>query len=150
MGKLDPEVARRGTTLHAWSIHAEDNPRTPYPPMIEGYAPAFLDYHQTLKPNWIWREQNISVPALGLAGRLDRFGRASGAWTVADLKTGGACDWHRLQLALYALLVEASTGRTVERRQAVYVRKDGTWKQVIHTDEADLLEARAMIAEFGR
>ncbi|MGI8662884.1 MAG: UvrD-helicase domain-containing protein [Acidimicrobiales bacterium] len=106
-----------------------------------------------------WREVTVAVPigeGMLVEGYIDLlFEDADGGLTVVDYKTDAAitdaeldaaADRHRLQLAAYALGVEAATGRPVHHAVLVFARDDG---QAVEREVTDLgvavAEARSLV-----
>ena len=78
---------------------------------------------------------------------------------VFDYKTGNEYDWHRLQLALYSILIERDASEKnynvyqdnpffVTKRVSVYLGKDGTSRTVVHDNKKDIAEAWSLIQRY--
>jgi hypothetical protein len=66
---------------------------------------------------------------------------------VLDYKTGAAQKWHRLQLALYSILLERDKHPTVARL-AVYLKNDGTYSMTQHDSALDITQAWNLINRY--
>ena len=71
-------------------------------------------------------------PAFRFGGTLDRIGLYSQQRVQLDLKTGLEENWHPFQTAGYDFLEKS------DRRGALYLKEDGTYRLVWHDDPADL------------
>lgn len=85
----------------------------------------------------------------GYAGRVDRLGILRGRPGVLDIKTGEEYDWHPIQLAGYALIVGEPLPEAFGRWD-LYLRPDGTYKLVEHTQRVDfdVFKAALVVAKW--
>jgi hypothetical protein len=97
-------------------------------------------------------ELRVGSAVYRYAGTLDRVIRfPCGRVVVVEIKTGGEAKWHRLQTAAYTIAFcedgHAGIGRKPEEleRLAVYLNPDGTYRERLHTNPADLLGWKAGI-----
>jgi hypothetical protein len=75
------------------------------------------------------------------AGTPDRVIQLNGTSAVLDIKTGGPQDWHPLQTAGYALLVDPAIDRF-----ALYLRRDGSYRLSRHSSHHDFSVFLAALA----
>lgn len=104
-----------------------------YPEWL-GYVKAWARFRDDtgFQPTLI--EFQAHHPAFRYAGTLDRRGILDGRPVQLDLKTGTEEDWHRYQTAGYKLLRDDFKD---DRRGAIYLSVDGTYRLVWHDDDAD-------------
>jgi len=79
-------------------------------------------------------EKRVCNPLYGYAGTLDRHLRLNDQYGIWDIKTGGKYAWHPLQTAGYAMCCDGYG----ESRGCIYLRDDGTYRVVAHTELNDL------------
>lgn len=108
--------ATLGTALHTFThrldrgeaIPADEIPAAIRPDLVE-YADTLKQYRLRTRPEWV--ERIVVLPALGIAGQLDRIVQQPSGVTkskplsVLDLKTGKSVDYMleiAIQLAIYA------------------------------------------------
>lgn len=93
--------------------------------------------------------QQIETPlfhnTLRYAGTPDRIATWAGKPCVIDIKTGGREDWHGLQLAAYAGMVDGPHSRC-----GVYLGPEGTYKARQFTDGNDWLDFMACLRLCNR
>lgn len=146
---------KRGTAVHEWSLKIEDSVDVgqrkkviaAMPEDLRCYGEAVANFHEQVRPGWMCREIRIDDLELGITGCPDRYGAIRGEPTVLDFKTGQAQDWHRLQLAIYSILLKREN-RDTDSRLDVYLRKDGTFKMERHQSNVDMLAAWTLINEW--
>jgi RecB family exonuclease len=119
-----------------------------WPKNLVPYGQAIAQFHAIYRPEFHHTEERITDEPLHLTGCPDRVGVVKGYRTVVDYKTGGEYAWHRLQLALYAILLDRINQPT-DIRMAVYLSKEGECRTVIHKANKDILEAWSLIKEYG-
>lgn len=158
---------KRGSDVHEWSVKIErdwfavaqsgGDVILTMPHHLRGYGRAVVSFAQDYKPQWTAIESRIDDPAIDLTGCPDRVGIIDDAHVIVDYKTGGRYDWHRLQLALYAVLVERSRGwrddfmaDTIQKRLSVYLLPDGKYRLVSHSGRSDILEAWKLITRYRK
>ncbi len=73
------------------------------------------------------------------AGRIDRVGIIGNDKVLLDIKTGVVKKTDCLQTAGYQILYDEGkkVGDKIKKRMAVYLRGDGTYQVVPHTDKTD-------------
>jgi ATP-dependent exoDNAse (exonuclease V) beta subunit len=141
----------RGTLVHQWSLLIEDsadsdklgeldNCFNQITADIQGYAKAVANFHTKFRPTWISREVRIQDEELGVSGCPDRYGEIRGELVVLDFKTGQSYKWHRMQVALYAILLQRQQSPTNDR-WCVYLRPDGSFSLQRHNSKLDLVRA---------
>lgn len=116
--------------------------------IYNGWFQAYVDAVRIIKPQWSWVETPYVHPVYQFGGTLDR----AGAWAmrrfgIVDLKTGDGEDWHSLQTALQAHLIEPIVkirARDIPR-YSLYLRETGRWKLEAHPRKADIDDARDII-----
>lgn len=160
-------ILMRGSAVHRYSIgldtafdkggevEAKKNIES-FPSNLRVYGQAILDFRKKFDVLYTRVEQRIDDPALRLTGCPDRVGtflhpaEGVGHNAVFDYKTGNEYDWHRLQLALYSILIERDTNHPffITKRVSVYLGKDGTSRTVIHDNKKDIAEAWSLIQRY--
>jgi hypothetical protein len=148
----------RGSAVHRYSIGLEkriseggDGARIcldSWPKNLIPYGHAISQFYAIYRPEFHHTEERITDEPLHLTGCPDRVGVVKGYRAVVDYKTGGEYSWHRLQLALYSILLERINQPT-DIRMAVYLSKEGVYRTVIHKANKDILEAWSLIKEYG-
>lgn len=132
-----PEVAERGTFVHEACelIDLGQLDEATLDDRLLGYVAAYRTFLHYAAPCWSHIEHQVVDPVRGYAGRLDRAGSWDGVVRgVLDLKTGEPQAWVALQLAAYRrLLPEPHTWR----RFALWLRPDGSYRLLEHTDRTD-------------
>jgi len=151
-------AAERGTTVHRLSLRVEDiahldnkvwtTTELVVPEAVLGYCQAVLAFHKQFKPHWKLREVRIDDEALRLTGCPDRYGILDGKNVVLDYKTGPPQKWHRLQLALYTILLKRQHSAHPDQRIAVYLKKDGTFSLEQHDRDLDLAQGWNLINRY--
>jgi hypothetical protein len=153
---------RRGTAVHEWSVMVERDrfkdggaivSAMPLP--LRGYGRAVAAFVEAYRPQWSAVESRIDDPAIDLTGCPDRVGVINDEQVIVDYKTGGRSAWHRLQVALYAILVERSLwtpdGCTrFNKRLIVYLSPDGTYRLASYAGRQDILEAWSLITRYRK
>jgi hypothetical protein len=77
-------------------------------------------------------EQPVASVDFGVAGTLDTWGiLQNGLTLLPDFKSGQPQEAAHLQTALYAALLEKSTGRRTDFRTVVWLKADGTYKEYV-------------------
>tara|TARA_R110000824_G_scaffold219743_7_gene406740 strand:- start:1105 stop:1716 length:612 start_codon:yes stop_codon:yes gene_type:complete len=149
----------RGSAVHRYSLALEDQLEQgdkkkanallqTWPANLIPYGHAIMQFYSIYRPTYTQREQRITDEGIFLTGCPDRVGLVKGYRAVIDYKTGGEYKWHRLQVALYAILLERQ-GHITDIRMDVYLSKEGIYKQTIHKSNKDLLEAWSIIKAYG-
>ena len=151
----------RGTAVHEASVEIEQRVVTgtaktylmTLPDTLRGYAEAVSQFADDFRPAWDEVEVQKQDHVIGLSGTPDRVGLIRGERVVLDYKTGGASGWHRLQLALYTILVErcgvnGDDGYRIDKRLNVYLSKGGGYQVRTHRSQQDIIEAWKIINSF--
>jgi hypothetical protein len=149
----------RGSAVHRYSLQLEkvldqkgirsaNKVLETWPANLIPYGHAILQFYSVHKPQYTQKEERVTDEELLLTGCPDRVGTIKGYRAVFDYKTGGEYSWHRLQLALYSILLERA-GYPTDIRIDVYLSKDGVFRQVIHKSNKDLVEAWSIIKAYG-
>jgi CRISPR/Cas system-associated exonuclease Cas4 (RecB family) len=151
----------RGTAVHEHSVqiepHVVDGTDRQFiatlPESLRGYGHAVAQFTKQFSPVWDEVEVRKDDAVIGLTGCPDRVGMMSGERVIIDYKTGGMAKWHRLQLALYAILVERCgvNGRTdyrIDKRMNVYLAADGSYRLDSHRTQQDILDAWKIITRY--
>jgi|TARA_R110000824_G_scaffold260399_1_gene449026 hypothetical protein len=160
-------ILMRGSAVHRYSIGLDtafDNGGESeakkyietFPLNLQVYGQSILDFRKKFDVNYVRVEQRIDDPALRLTGCPDRVGtwlhpsEGVGHNAVFDYKTGNEYNWHRLQLALYSILIERDPNYPffITKRISVYLGKDGTSRTVVHDNKKDIAEAWSLIQRY--
>lgn len=156
---LSEEALKRGSYVHeAVLYHLEGSlDEAALDPNLLGYVEAWKKFEQEngfrvlregdLVSGRIEAEIPRHHPIYGYAGTPDYLGTIEGARErriLIDLKSGEPSDWHAEQLALYAMLFDCASGPRPERWN-VYVRADGSYRQVERKNREDFENAKAAI-----
>ena len=158
---------QRGTDVHEWSVKVEEEwgkgnrqgtweslaVSQAMPEHLRGYSRAVHAFAERYRPRWSAIESRIDDSAIGLTGCPDRVGIINGRHTIVDYKTGGQYPWHRLQVALYAILVERSLWTRdgcpqFNKRLTVYLSPGGTFRIGSYSGRQDILEAWSLITRY--
>lgn len=139
----------RGTAVHdlctEFDLGALDpgESGSPYRGWLLAYAAAI----RTLQPTWDGIEIPGVHPLYRFGGRPDRVGRVFKLQTILEIKSGVQEKAHKIQLALQAILCQATRPLPPEhyQRLALYVKSTGKFRLEQHTDARDFTEARRVI-----
>jgi hypothetical protein len=148
----------RGSAVHRYSVGLErelvsggDSAREhlkSWPKNLIPFGHAILKFHTVYQPTFTHTEERIIDEQLYLTGCPDRVGAVEGYRAVVDYKTGREYSWHRLQIALYAILLERVSLPT-DIRMCVYLSREGDFRTVIHKANKDIVEACSLIKAYG-
>ena len=163
----------RGTAVHEWSLQIERRTSdivssldagdmSPsiighMPRELRGYGRAIAKFTDRHQPEWHEREVRKDDHVLGITGQPDRVGTIAGKRVVVDFKTGNRYGWHRLQLALYSILIErggvtvdgvVDRGYKLDKRIGVYLSKFGEFSLQTYENSRDILEAWSIITKY--
>lgn len=128
----------RGSHVHLAAVfydHGTLDEETLHP-TLKGYVDAYKKFRAEIGflPTTI--EKPMAHPVLRYAGTPDRIGQWGIGQAILDIKTGVPAPWHRYQLSAYAMLAD-----NIEfyrfARMSLYLRPDGTFSLVKHTDRDD-------------
>jgi hypothetical protein len=147
---------KRGTAVHEWSLKIEDDDSCiqDMPSELQGYGSAIQKVNKELRPNWKMREQRIDDVELGITGCPDRCGLVlDNEFVVLDYKTGQSHEWHKMQLAIYSILIkrwtESNSRGEVSLEPKVrlnaYLKPDGTFAIESHLSRVDMIRAWSLI-----
>ena len=89
-------------------------------------------------------EQPLYSTVWGYAGTPDRVCSN----ILVDIKSGAETVAHRIQLALYQILVEENTDTKIKERWTVYLKPD-SYKVVEHKDKTDLNIAKSLVSLYN-
>ena len=153
----------RGTAVHEASVEIEERVATgtvgtylmALPDGLRGYGQAVSQFAKDFVPAWDEVEVQKQDHVIGLSGTPDRVGLMRGERVILDYKTGGVAGWHRLQLALYSILVErcgvqGNDAYRIDKRINVYLSKDGKYTLRTHRSQQDIIEAYQLITRFQK
>ncbi len=108
-----------------------------------GYVDAWEAFLLYEKAKVLFSETLVYNPVMNLAGTIDRFIEMNGKIYIEDSKTGSNADWHKYQLALYALIIEEpEIGRC-----NVVLKPNGKYRLIIRDDPQDIVKAGEKIFE---
>ena len=151
----------RGTAVHAHSIeielHVADGTGEAFidtvPQPLHGYCHAVAQFAQQFAPKWDEVEARKDDPSIYLTGCPDRVGVINGERVIIDYKTGGMSQWHRVQLALYQILVErcgvnGDRSYRIDKRMNVYLAADGSYRLDSYRTQQDILNAWKIITRY--
>lgn len=151
------EALKRGTAVHEWSlkVEASSSAINDMPSELRGYGKAVADFHKAFNPTWKLREKRLDDLTLDITGCPDRFGVIEDELTLLDYKTGKPYDWHKMQLAVYAILLsryfhKASKQFSLNniRRMCVYLSVDGTFTVQRYDSKIDLIRGWELISSW--
>ena len=142
---VDPEVlaykAQLGTAVHLATELYDAGTLDPasIDPVVEPYLDAWVRFLSETGFEVDAIEQRVFHPAHIYAGTLDRTGRLDGRTAVLDIKTSAALmPSVGPQLAAYQEALAAGEQKTrPERRLAVQLKPDGTYRLKEYSDPAD-------------
>jgi len=126
---------------------------------LAGYVAAYRGFVRDVRPGrCLLLEQPLAHRLYEYAGTPDQIREIKGHLALLDHKTGQPAPWHGLQTAAYVELAYCTadlwwTGATAPRlrRYVLYLRPDGTYRLVEHTDWKDwkLFLAALAVAQFA-
>lgn len=109
------EGRHRGTVVHQLTLDMDLDAITLKDVMASqehrdyrGYVAAYAAVREMLRPDWEFLEQAFMTPPTmryRFGGKPDRGGEIRRAKSAFELKTGGPCKSHAIQLALQAILL---------------------------------------------
>ncbi len=85
-------------------------------------------------------EVRLFHPLYRYAGTVDQLGTLGGAPLLLELKSGAPDKWHRIQTALYCMLLDPRP-----RRAVLYLPKSGGYRFVQHHERVDFDVAKAVL-----
>jgi len=151
----------RGTAVHEFSTQIEPLVAVgtdrafiaTMPVSLRGYGDAVAQFTHRFTPQWDEVEVRKDDRSIGLTGCPDRVGVINGERVIIDYKTGSTAQWHRLQLALYAILVErcgvnGDRSCRIDKRMNVYLASDGSYRLDSYRTQHDVLEAWKIITRY--
>lgn len=153
-GRIDdrwftPEARERGLRIHHFCELLDRDPRlrdgapVAVAHDVSGEVAAYRAFVYDYRPRWSHIEQGFAHAIDCYGGRPDRVGllQRLGEKGTVELKSGGAYDWHGLQLALYQGLNPSGS------RWVLYLGKNGKYKFVRCKRAADYPEARQALLD---
>jgi len=117
-----------------------------------GYLLGHVKAMHILRPDVVAVEEPIINPIEKWGGRPDRIIIVRGLRGVLEIKTGAPERSHQVQTALQAILegFECGIPPAGLQRQALYLKGNGTFRLIEHTDRRDFIEAQRVIARCVR
>lgn len=109
--KISREAAGRGTTIHSLieSYRRTGSVIESVPPELKGYANAFYDWVNSVKPTILDAEKRVYEYEMGYAGQYDMLAEIGGKKYVIDFKTskkGEVYDEAHMQVSAYIHCLE--------------------------------------------
>lgn len=138
-------AADRGTKVHTACEYYDRGvlDEEALDPALVGYVEGWKKFCADVRPKWILLETPLGSRKHRVAGTMDRYGNVFGETTVLDIKTTSELSPAvGVQLAGYKLLLEEA-GYVVQRRVAIQLRPDGTYRRRDYTKDID---TRAFLA----
>jgi hypothetical protein len=118
----------------------------------EGYVAALQRFIADKRLMPVFVETPLADPSAWFAGTADFIGGMDGVpYAVVDLKTGPPMPWHSVQTEAYSRLAYLETGVPYYKRFGLYLREDGEYRLVPHTDilgDAKAFDAALTIYHF--
>lgn len=123
---------------------------------LVGYLRAYRTFIRDVHPGpCLLIETPLADPVLGYAGTPDQLRPINDRLAVVDHKSGGEAAWHSLQTAAYGHLIrECATIWPAEKavplldRYALYLRANGQYRLVPHSDRRDFKTFQAALAVY--
>jgi CRISPR/Cas system-associated exonuclease Cas4 (RecB family) len=112
----------------------------------KGYVEAWKLFLRETGAKILFSETMIFNERLNLAGTFDGILETNGELFIVDKKTGSLADWHKYQLAAYALIMEEPE----LKRYNLLLKPNGSYRVVMRADNKDIDEVRAKIEERNR
>lgn len=127
--KQGKEAADRGTTVHSIIESYKNTGKQieTVPPQFRGYANAFYDWVDAVKPEILENERSVYNHQHRYAGTLDMLARIGGKLYVVDFKTNKKGDIYNeahLQVSAY---IETMRSEAVEGGLIVSLSESGTY-----------------------
>ena len=127
-----PASARRGSLVHALTEDIDAGRSFDAPDDVNGYLDAYRAFKETVRPDYIASELQVTRADMNLGGTIDRVcANLFGASAILDFKTGPPYPWHPLQLAAYRAMEPVAT------RWACYLQPNGRYKLKQYDDPQD-------------
>lgn len=142
---VNEEALKRGSYVHeAIQFHVEGQlDEATLDPKLLGYVNAWKAFEResgfsVRRVNGIWQSEiRKAHPIYQYAGTMDHLGDIKNRFFVLDVKSGDPADWHAVQLAGYAMLLDFPAGSPRPERANLYVRPDGSYRFVERRDRND-------------
>lgn len=134
------EAARQlGTAVHKTTelYDTDDLDESSVAPQVAPYLAAWKKFRAETGFVPAAIELRLHHPVYGYCGTLDRTGVLRDRLALIDIKSGSSWPSHGPQTAAYAEAFSAQEGERVEDRFACYLREDGSYRLVPHTEKAD-------------
>ena len=125
-------AAELGTRVHQWCRYGPE-PGEPIPEQVAPYFAAWEAFAGAVTVTIEAHETIVSAADYWYAGIVDILAFVSGSPAVIDIKTSDPQPWHALQTAAYA----RAAPRHNRKRYGLYLRDNGTYKFIEHTDRRD-------------
>jgi hypothetical protein len=130
----------RGTAIHAASVLFDNGTldESSLDTRIAGFVAGYKKFRSEMPWKIVVSEHEVVSTRWGYRGTLDRVFHAPGYGKVLiDIKTNEADTVTRLQTAGYVI----AYGRKINRRGAVGLKSDGTYRFVMYDDDASDIAA---------
>jgi hypothetical protein len=151
-GAATLEAMARGSRVHLLTQRDDEGSTKPPENSDEsGYLDAWREWRSSFGGVVDAIEFRIQSSKFRYAGTIDRIIRfPSGRIVVVEIKTGAEARWHRLQTSAYTTAyVEDGHAPGIRPEQverlAVYLNPDGTYRERLHQNPADLQGWRSAI-----
>jgi RecB family exonuclease len=152
----------RGTAVHEHSVEIEPHVANGTDRVfiatlskpLQGYCHAVAQFAHRFTPEWDEVEVRKDDPSILLTGCPDRVGVIGGERVIIDYKTGGSSHWHKVQLALYQILVErcgvnGDRSYRIDKRMNVYLAADGSYRLDSYRKHEDILGAWKILTRYN-
>lgn len=141
----------RGSAVHAACHYLDEGDLDlgSVDPQIQGYVRAWEKFvrESAFIPSLI--EHVVWSDTYRFAATLDRFGIMNGNFAVIEIKTGEVEPWAGVQTAAQMIcLLEQNYAPVIQKRGAVRLRKDGTYRWNGFEDEGDIQAALGAVAVY--
>ncbi len=122
------DLAERGTYVHE-ATELLDRGELDDDSIAADAAPYLAGYRSFLRdvtPDYILIEERLASIKHRYAGTIDRLAKIGGRLRVLDIKTGTGAEWHKIQLAAYAVLLREA-GHKPMHGTNLYLHAAGTY-----------------------
>lgn len=112
--KTSGSAKQRGSTIHSLvEAYKNTGARIEFVPEdLQGYATAFYDFMENVKPELLEQEKTVISEEHKVAGTLDAYMKIGDQYLVVDVKTGkGIYPESELQLSAYAHMLRETDTR---------------------------------------
>ena len=150
---IDNFALARGTAVHQaidLEIRGTLDEASIDPEHVASRLASFRAWRAQANPTFDVTELEVRHETMGYRGRLDAVAAIDGKLYIVDWKNGSPQNWHRYQLALYAMALADMRREPTDRRACVYLHADGKpAKFVSYSDRSDFERAKAIITVAG-